>query len=342
MSRPLLSVWRAPLLRSLGAGLLALWGLATITFVVARLLPIDPVAAVVGSDAEPWVYAQARRELGLDRSLAIQYLDFLRRLLAGDLGPSLLSREPVMDDIWRVLPATLELGLTSTILGAVIGTTLGLVAALRQGSWPDAAIRLATLVGHSTPGFWKALLALAVFYAWLGWLPGPGRLDSAFVGAVPEHTGFLLVDSLVAGRLDVFRSAFAHLVMPVAILGISVAATFARFARTFALDHLHQDYIRFARLKGLSERQVVLRHLLPNMAVQLATVTAIALATAVEGAVLVETVFSWPGFGYYYVQALIKGDMNAVVGCTVVVGLAFVLANILADQLYRVLDPRVR
>jgi peptide/nickel transport system permease protein len=199
-----------------------------------------------------------------------------------------------------------------------------------------------TLFGYSTPIFWLGMMGLLVFYAWLGWAGGAGRIDLAYDGMVPEVTGLLLIDSSLAGDWEAFASALRHIVLPALILGLNSVAYISRMTRSFMLEQLSQEYIITARVKGLSRRQVVWGHAFRNILVQLLTVVALAYGSLLEGAVLIETVFAWPGFGQYLTSSLMLGDMNAVMGCVLVIGLIFVALNLISDALYKVFDPRTR
>jgi peptide/nickel transport system permease protein len=224
----------------------------------------------------------------------------------------------------------------------LIGLPLGVCAASNQGRLGDHVARVITLFGYSTPIFWLGMMGLLVFYAWLGWAGGAGRIDLAYDGMVPEVTGLLLIDSSLAGDWEAFASALRHIVLPALILGLNSVAYISRMTRSFMLEQLSQEYIITARVKGLSRRQVVWGHAFRNILVQLLTVVALAYGSLLEGAVLIETVFAWPGFGQYLTSSLMLGDMNAVMGCVLVIGLIFVALNLISDALYKVFDPRTR
>jgi peptide/nickel transport system permease protein len=322
--------------------LLTFAGLLAVTFAIGRLMPIDPVVAAGGADLNPEQYARLRAELGLDASLPMQFVQFVGNLLTGDFGRSFLTGNPVSQDILRVFPATVELATLGTLIGALIGIPAGIVAALRQGGAIDAIVRVLTLVGYSMPVFWKGLMLLLVFYVALGWAEGPGRYGVAFEGLVPVRTGLLLVDAALAGDWEAWRDAAAHLVLPAVSLGYGAGAYLARMTRSFVLEQLRQEYVTTARVKGASESRVVLRHVLPNCGVQLVTTLALTYGLLLEGAVLTETVFAWPGLGQYMTRAMFNADMNAVLGGTFVIGAVFVLLNLLSDAAYRWLDPRAR
>jgi peptide/nickel transport system permease protein len=321
---------------------LTLLGLVVITFLIGRVMPIDPVIAAVGDNAPQEVVERARQEMGLDQPLPQQFLYFVGQLLHGDLGRSILTKNPVATDIARYFPATLELATAAIIVAALIGIPLGVWAAVRQGTWIDQTIRVICLAGHSVPVFVLALLCLLVFYAVLEIAPGPGRQDIIYQDMVPHVTGLLTVDALIAGDWGAFWDALAHMVQPVLILAYFSMAYITRMTRAFMLDALHGEYVITARAKGLSPSTVIWRHAFPNVGVQLVTVLALTYAGLLEGAVVTETVFSWPGLGQYLTVSLMNADMNPVIGATLLVGLVSVGLNLLADALYRQLDPRVR
>jgi peptide/nickel transport system permease protein len=317
-------------------------GLLLVTFLIGRVVPIDPVLAAVGDRAPADVYERVRVELGLDLPLWRQFLLYLTDVLRGDFGTSVLTSRPVLEDIARVFPATLELATVATILGVSLGVPMGVAAAVWQGRWPDHLVRLLGLVGYSVPVFWLGLMGLLLFYAKLGWVEGPGRLDVFYEDLVPTVTGVILVDSAIAGDWDVFGNALAHVMLPAAILGYFSLAYIARMTRSLMLEQLRQEYITAARAKGVPEWRVVWGHALRNTAVPLVTVVALSYGGLLEGSVLTETVFAWPGLGAYLTSSLLNADMNAVLGATLVVGAVFIGLNLLSDLLYRVFDPRAR
>ncbi|MBS7777374.1 ABC transporter permease [Acidovorax sp. CCYZU-2555] len=322
--------------------LMTLLGLLLLTFLIGRVMPLDPVLSIVGPDADRSTYEQVYRQLGLDKPLAMQFFYYLRDLLHGDLGNAMLTGQSVRSDLARVLPATLELATLAIVLGAGLGVPLGVFAATQRGRIGDHLVRLFSLMGYSTPIFWFGMMGLLIFYAWLGWAGGIGRVGIAFEGTVPTVTGLLLVDSLLAGDTAAFRSALRHITLPACILGLHAMAYISRMTRSFMLAQLSQEYILAARVKGLSERQVIWGHAFRNILVQLLTIVALAYGGLLEGAVLIETVFGWPGFGQYLTSSLLLGDMNAVMGSVLVVGVIFVTINLVTDSLYRVFDPRTR
>ena len=298
--------------------------------------------AILGDRASATAYAAARLELGLDKPLIEQFIIYARDVLHGHLGVSLLTANPVIDDIRRVFPATLELATLSTIVGVMVGVPLGVIAAVRHNRWIDHVARFIGLIGSSVPVFWLALMGLLLFYARLHWVSGPGRIDPLYDGMVDTKTGSLLIDSLLAGEWDVFVNAFSHIVLPAGILAFYSIAYLSRMTRSFMLDQLSQEYVTTARAKGLTERRVIWRHAFGNIAVPLLTVIALAYSYLLEGSVLTEIVFAWPGIGSYLTGALLNADMNAVLGSTLVIGATFITLNLLTDALYRVFDPRAR
>ena len=333
-------------IRSLGALLgsvvATLFGLALITFMIGRVMPVDPVIAAVGDNAPESVVQRARIEMGLDQPLIVQFWRYLTDLVQGDFGNSILTRNPVTSDIAHYFPATAELATYALIIAIVLGVPLGIWAAVRQGSATDQVIRVICLAGHSVPVFVLALLALLIFYAWLGIAPGPGRQGIIYQDMVPVVTGFLTIDSILARDWGALRDALAHLALPVLTLSYFSMAYITRMTRAFMLDALKGEFVVAARAKGLSPARVVLGHAFPTVAVQLVTVIALTYAGLLEGAVVTETVFAWPGLGQYLTIALMNADMNPVMGATLLIGLIYVGLNLLADLLYRVFDPRVR
>jgi peptide/nickel transport system permease protein len=322
--------------------ILTFLGLTAVTFIIGRVVPIDPVLAIVGDRAKQETYQRVWLELGLDKPLYEQYWNFLVKILDGDLGTSVLTSHPVLQDMLHFFPATLELATVATLIGVALGIPMGVLAAVHQGRWPDHVVRFFGLIGYSMPIFWLGLVGLLVFYAQLGWVSGPGRLDFFYEGIAPERTGIILLDSALAGEWEVFANAFSHLILPASLLGYYSLAYIARMTRSFMLEQLSQEYIITARVKGMSEARVIWRHALGNILVPLITVVALSYAYLLEGAVLTETVFAWPGIGLYITQSLFNADMNAVLGGTIVVGCVFVGINLLSDLLYQLVDPRAK
>ncbi|PYE82365.1 ABC transporter permease [Pseudoroseicyclus aestuarii] len=339
---PLLARWPRKALSLVVTVAVTLLGLLFVTFMIGRVMPIDPVLAVIGERATQAQYEAAYQALGLDRPLLVQFFSYVGEVLQGDFGRSLRTGQPVAQDIARVFPATLELATLGTLIGVSIGVPLGVLAAVYRGSWIDQIARILGLVGYSMPIFWLGLMGLLLFYGILGWVSGPGRLGVFYQGLVPTRTGLLLVDSAIAGDWTVFRDAFSHIILPASILGYFSLAYISRMTRSFMLEQLSSEYVTTARVKGLSEWHVVWRHAFRNISVQLITVIALSYANLLEGSVLTEIIFAWPGLGNYITTSLLANDMNAVLGGTVVIGTIFVCLNILSDILYRVFDPRAK
>nr|WP_299948642.1 ABC transporter permease [uncultured Ruegeria sp.] len=338
-SAPLIH-WIRSILKTLGTIAITMLGLLLVTFIIGRVMPIDPVLAIVGERASQSTYDAVYQQLGLDKPLLVQFWYYLWDVLHGDFGNSLLNARPVSEDIARVFPATLELATLGVLIGIFLGVPLGVIAAVKRGSWIDQIARVVALVGYSMPIFWLGLMGLLVFYGVLGWVGGPGRLDIFYEDVVPTRTGLILLDSAIVQDWDVFRNALTHIILPAALLGYYSLAYISRMTRSFMLEQLSAEYVITARVKGLSERQVIWRHAFKNIRVQLITVIALSYANLLEGSVLTEIIFSWPGIGSYITTALLSADMNAVLGGTVVVGLIFICLNIFSDLLYRFFDPR--
>jgi peptide/nickel transport system permease protein len=321
---------------------LTLLGLVLVTFLIGRVMPIDPVLAIVGDRASQDVVERTRLELGLDRPLYEQFWRYLTDILRGDFGRSVMTSRPVLEDIARFFPATIELATAALVISLALGIPIGVISAVKQNTTLDRAVRIFCLAGHSLPTFVLALLGLLFFYAKLGWFPPSGRQGLLFDGEVPTITGMITLDALLAGDWPAFTDAMHHLALPALVLGYYSLAYIARMTRAFMLEQLRSEYVTTARVKGLSETRVIWRHAFGNISVPLITVVALTYAGLLEGTVLTETIFSWPGLGQYLTVSLLNADMNAVLGATLVVGLIYLVLNLLADALYTLLDPRVR
>jgi len=338
----MLSSWALAAGRTILSVAVTLFGLAALTFFIGRLLPLDPVAAILGDNATQAAYDAMYRQLGLDQPLWVQFLRYLRDIASLDLGTALTTGKPVVEDIARVFPATLELATVAIIIGTGLGIPLGVLAAMYRDSVVDHIVRVVGLLGYSAPTFWLGLMGLVLFYATLGWVGGPGRIDVLYEFDIEPMTGFLLLDTALRGQWEVFGNVFSHVILPASILGFSALAYISRMTRSFMIEQLVQEYVVAARVKGLSWARTVWIHAFRNIAVQVVTVVALSYAFLLEGAVLTETVFAWPGFGRYLTNTLLAGDMNAVVGCTLLIGVIFVTLNLVCDLLYRIFDPRTR
>jgi peptide/nickel transport system permease protein len=325
---------------------ITLLGLLLVTFVIGRVVPIDPVLAIVGERATEAQMAAVREKLGLDLPMWQQFLIYVGDAVRGDLGTSIRTGEPVAAEIARYFPATLELATLGTIFGTLVGVPAGVLAATRPGSVADQIVRVVGLLGYSMPVFWLGLIGLLVFYGQLGWVGGPGRLDPAYdmmmEFTLTSYTGMILVDSALNGAWDVFSNAVSHIILPAGLLGYVSMAYISRMTRSFMMNELGQEYITTARVKGMPEWRVIWVHAMRNVLVPLITVVALSYAYLLEGSVLTETIFAWPGLGSYITDALFAADMPAVLGGTVVVGVVFVTLNMLSDIAYRLVDPRAR
>lgn len=322
---------------------LLLFGIASIVFVVSRLTPADPLVSIVGERNlnNEKVVAAAKARWGLDQSVPVQYFRYMKNLLHGDMGTSFTTRKPVLHDLWDRLPATLELTVAALIIGVTFGVGLGVLAARKRNTIVDSLARFFALIGSSLPAFWAGLLVLYVFYSKLGWLPGPGRLDPRAT-APDKITGFFTVDSLLHGDLSSFKASLLHLVLPASVLGWGVVGIVTRLVRASLLDEFSMEYVRVARAMGLRERTVVNTHAMRNALLPTITIVAFTFAFLLTGAVLTETVFSWPGVGSYAVEASRKLDFPAIIGVTILGGVAFLVTNLIADIVYAFADPRIR
>jgi len=317
-------------------------GVTLISFVISHAVPADPVVSNLGQIASqrPEIVKAFREKWGLDKPLYVQYLTFVRNLGRGELGISINTRRAVTKDLAQFMPATIELATTAILFALVLGLPLGIFAAIRRDGPVDHLARLVSLVGVSIPIFWLATVSLVLFYATLHWTVGPGRLGPQVER--PDYvTGFYIVDTLVAGDYEAFRSAAAHLVLPGLVLASSVMGIVTRVTRSSMLEVLSQDYTRTARAKGVHEARVVARHALRNALIPTVTVLGLAYGGLLSGAVMTETIFAWPGLGRYAFQSVVTNDFPAIMGVTFVIGIMYVLVNLMVDLLYGWLDPQI-
>lgn len=328
------------ILKRLGLMVFVLWGVTLTAFLISHTLPADPAAAVLGQNARQEQIEEFRHRNGLDRPLPVQYGLYMQGLARGDLGKSLRTQNSITADLKQYFPATLEITLVAVVFALLIGVPLGVVAALWHGRWPDLVARIFALLGGATPVYWLAILALYLFHEKLGWLPGPGRLDSYSLPP-PVKTGLVTVDSLLVGDREVFVDAIKHMIMPGLVLGAYSAALLTRMTRSALLEVLSQDYIRTARAKGMKSARVIWKHAMRNAALPILTVFGGLFGGLLTGAVLTETIFSWPGIGGYATTSAISLDFPAVMGVTLVAGLAYSLVNLLVDLAYAFFDPRI-
>jgi peptide/nickel transport system permease protein len=316
-------------------------GMAVITFFLARVVPSDPAHLAAGKEARPEQIEAMRKELGLDKPLSVQFWTYMKGLARGDLGRSLRTRRPVLEDLKVYFPATLELALFSFVVIIVVAIPLGMVAAVNAGRMSDYLIRFFVVTAMGIPAFALGLLLQLVFARWLGWLPLEGRLDP-LLAPPPPVTGMYTIDSLIARDWTAFRSSVEHLILPVAALALGRLAVATRFTRGSMLEILTRDYIRVARSKGLSERLVIYRHALRNALLPVITVLGVQVGFLLGGTVLVETVFTWPGLGGYAVSSAVNSDFYSAIGATLVISAMFAVSSTVVDLLYRWIDPRIR
>ena len=328
--------------RRLGLMVVAALGVTLISFVISHAVPADPIVSNLGQIASqrPEIIKAFREKWGLDKPLYQQYLTFLGNLARGELGTSINTRRAVTKDLAQFLPATIELATAAVLFALVLGLPLGIFAAVRRDRPIDHLARLVSLIGVSIPIFWLATVSLVLFYATLHWTVGPGRLGPQIER--PDYvTGMYTIDSLIAGDLETFRDAASHLVLPGLVLASSIMGLVTRVTRSSMLEVLSQDYTRTARAKGLRETRVVARHALRNALIPTVTILGLAYGGLLSGAVMTETIFNWPGIGRYAFQAVVTNDFPAIMGITFVIGIMYVIVNLVVDLLYGWLDPRI-
>lgn len=316
-----------------------LFGVSLFVFLVLHLFTADPAAMMLGQHATTDQIEALRNQLGLNDPLYVQFWRFLTDILNGDFGRSLMTRAPVVDEILTRFPATIELALCAIIIASLVGITVGVISAVKQYSIFDYLSMIGALLGVSMPIFWLGLMLIILFSVMLGWLPVSGRAD---IGMEPDViTNFYIIDSLITGNWDALVSSLRHLVLPAVALASYSTAIIARMTRSTMLEVVRQDYIRTARAKGLAERVVVFRHALRNALIPVVTVIGLQMGSLLGGAVLTETVFSWPGIGSLLVNAILAGDYPLVQGSVIFIATVYVLVNLAVDVLYAFLDPRI-
>ena len=329
------------LLRKLATLVPTLLGVTVVAFALIRLIPGDPVEIMVGERRlDPAAHAALMARLGLDQPLPVQYGAYLKQLAQGDLGRSLVTREPVSAEFAVLFPATVELAAAALLLALCVGLPLGLAAALRRGSWFDQAVMAVATVGHSMPVFWWGLILIMAFSVGLEWTPVAGRVGIEF--DIPTVTGFMLVDSALSDEAGAFVSSLLHLVLPAVVLGTIPMAVIARMTRSSMLEVLREDYMRTARAKGLNPARVVIVHGLRNALIPIVTVLGLQVGSLLGGAVLTETIFSWPGIGKWLIDAIARRDYPVVQAGILVSALVFITVNLVVDLLYAVVNPRLR
>jgi peptide/nickel transport system permease protein len=329
------------LARRAGLTIFVLFGVTLITFVISHIVPADPVVAYLGDHAPPELVEKVRHQIGLDRPLPVQYVLYMRDLLHGNMGISIMDNRPVSRDLGLYLPATVELSTAAMVVAILIGVPTGIISALYKDGWQDQVARVFALGGTSLPVFYVALLLLGLFYSRLGVLPGPGQL-SIYTQPPLHLTGMVALDALVTGDWPALGDALRHLVLPALVLGYYSAGIITRMTRGSLLEVMRADYVRTARAKGVAEPRVVLRHALRNALLPTVTVIGLAYGSLLSGAVLTETIFSWPGIGRYATNSVISVDIPAVLGVTLVVAIIYSGVNLFVDIVYAYLDPQIR
>ncbi len=316
-------------------------GVSIVAFAFVRLLPGDPILLLAGErgmSAER--YAQLQELYGFDKPIVVQYLIYLKDVLTGDLGTSIVTKRPVFDEFLVLFPATIELAVCAILLATVVGVTVGVIAAVRRGSWFDQGFMGVALVGYSMPIFWWGLLLIIFFSGMLQWTPVSGRISLLYY--FPPVTGFMLIDSLLSGQEGAFRSALSHLILPTIVLGTIPLAVIARQTRSAMLEVLGEDYVRTARAKGLGPMRVVGLHALRNALIPVVTTIGLQVGVLLAGAILTETIFSWPGIGKWMVDSVSKRDYAVVQGGLLLIAGVIMLVNLLVDLLYGLVNPRIR
>jgi peptide/nickel transport system permease protein len=316
-------------------------GISIITFFLSHLVPADPAVVALGDHATEAQIEAFREKYALNKPVPEQYLIYVNGLLHGDLGISLRTRRPVASDLRDFFPATFELSLTALTLSIIIGIPAGVLSATARNRLPDHVVRIISLIGGSVPIFWLGLMLIGFFYGRLGWLPGGARIDK-FIPPPPTVTGLFTVDSLLAADYKALWSSLQHLLLPALALGYFSTAIIARMMRSSMLEVLNHPYVLAARAKGLSKRLVVWRHAARNALIPTVTTIGVTFGSLLSGAVLTETIFSWPGLGRYATNSVINLDFPAVMGVTLLAALVYTLTNLLVDVCYHWLDPRIR
>ncbi|WP_062012602.1 ABC transporter permease subunit [Aureimonas sp. AU4] len=316
-------------------------GVAIVAFSFIRLLPGDPVTLMAGErGVTPERHAQLTAMLGYDRPLPVQFWHYLTGLFQGDFGTSIVTRRPVLTEFLTLFPATVELSLVAILIAVLIGVPVGVLAAVKRGSWVDQGVMGAALVGYSMPIFWWGLLLIILFSGILGWTPVSGRISLMYF--FPPVTGFMLVDSLLSGQKGAFASAFSHLILPSVVLATIPLAVIARQTRSAMLEVLGEDYVRTARAKGLPLRRVIGVHALRNALIPVVTTIGLQIGVMMAGAILTETIFSWPGIGKWMVDSVFRRDYPVVQGGLLLIAIVVMVVNLVVDLLYGLINPRVR
>ena len=316
-------------------------GVTVLTFSLIHMIPGDPVMILVGErHLDPAFYKAALHRLGLDLPLWQQYLQYLGKLLRFDLGESVVTHEPVLAEFLVLFPATLELSLCALLFAIVVGLPVGILAAIKRGTPTDHIVMGGALTGYSMPIFWWGLILIMVFSVYLGWTPVSGRISLEY--DIAPVTGLMLIDTWLSGEEGAFASAASHLILPAIVLGTIPLAVIARMTRSSMLEVLREDYVRTARAKGLSPARVVLLHALRNALMPVVTIIGLQVGTLLAGAVLTETIFSWPGIGKWLIDSISRRDYPVVQSGILLVATMIICVNLLVDVLYGVINPRIR
>ena len=316
-------------------------GVTLLSFALIRLVPGDPIELMVGERGiDPERHAMLRAEMGLDQPLLTQYVHYVGNVLHGDLGKSIVTKQPVVREFLDLFPATIELSVFAILIALMIGLPVGILAALKRGSVFDYASMGVSLTGYSMPIFWWALLLILFFSVHLGWTPVSGRMSVLYY--VEPVTGFMLIDTLLSGEPGAFKSAVRHLILPAFALGTIPLAVIARMTRSSMLEVLNEDYIRTAKAKGLSPRRVVIVHAFRNALIPVVTVIGLQVGTLFAGALLTETIFAWPGVGKWLVESVRRRDYPVLQGGVLLIASVVMIVNLLVDLLYGVINPRIR
>ena len=317
------------------------FGITIVAFAFPRLLKGDPVLLMAGErGVTPERHAEISAQLGLDKNIVLQYFDYIGRLFQGDFGNSLVTKKPVLSEFLTLFPATVELGLTAIVIATLVGVPIGVLAAIKRGSWFDQLSMSAALVGFSMPIFWWGLLLIIVFSGNLGWTPVSGRISLMYF--FPNGTGFMLWDSLVSGQKGAFLSALHHLILPSVVLATIPLAVIARQTRSAMLEVLGEDYVRTARAKGMPARRVIGIHALRNAMIPVVTTIGLQVGVLLAGAILTETIFSWPGIGKWMIDSISRRDYPVVQSGLLLIAALVMLVNLLVDLTYGLINPRIR
>ncbi|WP_073031396.1 ABC transporter permease [Desulfosporosinus lacus] len=321
--------------------LIVLLGVSLVTFLVSHVVPGDPARMLLGQRADAQTLENLRHVMGLDKPVWLQYFDYLGGLLQGDLGISIRSQRPVLSELLTYFPATIELTLFAMGFAVISGVGLGLLSAAYRDTPIDHGTRVLAILGVSTPLFWLGLMVLLLFYKHLGWLPGSGRLDS-FINPPTQITGLYVLDSILTGDWVALKSSILHLVLPTICLGYIQLATIARLVRASMIEVLEQDYIKTALANGIPRYRIIYRHALRNALIPTVTLIGLTFGELLGGAILTETIFTWPGMGKYVVDSISFLDFPAIMGFTILVATIYVIINMVVDLLYPILDPQIK